>query len=203
MSNNNRNGFVIGITGGIACGKSEVGRILENMGFAILDTDVLAHGLMRKGSPVHQEIVARFGEHILSDDGEIFRPVLGKIVFDDLEKRALLNRLVHPAVRSELDQWIGERRSGGQRAAGLVPLLFESAMQDLDWDATICVSSREPLVVQRLEERGLDSTEARQRINAQMPLADKEALADAVIRNNGTRRELELAVRETVEAMMG
>jgi len=203
MSTNNRKGCVIGITGGIACGKSEVGRILEEMNFTVLDADLVAHSLMSEGSPVYKGIVEHFGTEILSDSGEILRPILAKTVFGNAEKRALLNRLVHPEVRDQLDRWIKDQRSADRRAAVLLPLLFESGMQNLDWNGIVCVSADRTHVLARLKERGLNMEEAKQRINSQMPLAEKERLADHVLPNNGTRRELELAVRETVNAFMG
>lgn len=203
MSNKERNVVVLGVTGGIACGKSEVGRILDKMGFAVCDADRVAHGLMKKGTPVFLQVVDRFGTAILSDDGEISRPILGKIVFENPDQREVLNRLVHPAVRESLAGWIDQMRSEGHRSAVLIPLLFESGMQDLDWDAVICVSSRNEDVFQRLEKRGLSREEAEKRIHSQMPLAEKEKLADYIVPNHGALGELELATRKTVDAIVG
>jgi dephospho-CoA kinase len=197
------NAIVIGVTGGIACGKTEVGRILEKMGFLVCDADSIAHELMKKGTPVYRQIVDFFGENILTDEGEVFRPALGKIVFDNPEQRDVLNRLVHPAVRNFITDWIEKKRSAGQQAAVLLPLLFESGMQDLDWDAVICVSSSEDAVFQRLENRGLNSEEAEKRIRSQMPLVEKERLADYVVSNDGTLGELELATRKIVQVIVG
>lgn len=203
MSNNKRNRVVLGVTGGIACGKSEVGRILGEMGFAVCDADRVAHDLMKKGTPVFSQVVDRFGTHILSDDGEISRSILGETVFEDPAQRETLNRLVHPAVRESLERWILRKRNAGENTAILVPLLFESGMQDLDWDAVVCVSSCEEDIFQRLEKRGLTREEAEKRIHSQMPLAEKEKLADHVVPNSGTLGELELATRKTVEAIVG
>lgn len=202
MSDSNLKVIVLGITGGIACGKSEVGRILEEMGFMVCDADRVAHALMDKGSTVFHEVVNRFGEQILTENGDISRPVLGKIVFEDSKKRVLLNGLVHPAVRRELVKWMNEMRVEGKSSAVLLPLLFESGMQQLDWDAVVCVSSPENDVFQRLEKRGLRQEEAEQRVSSQMPLAEKERLADHVLPNVGTLGELKLAVRNTVNAIM-
>jgi dephospho-CoA kinase len=202
MSGIKRNAIVIGITGGIACGKSEVGRILEEMGFAVCDADRIAHTLMDKGSAVFRNVVDHFGEKILTDKGEISRPVLGKIVFEDSQKLEQLNALVHPAVREALAEWINQARADEKSAAILLPLLYESSMEDLDWDSVVCVSSSEDEIFQRLEKRGLGSKEAEQRVSSQMPLAEKESLADHVIPNSGTLGELKLAVRKTVEAIM-
>lgn len=203
MSEIKRNAIVIGVTGGIACGKSEVGRILEAMGFAVCDTDRIAHDLMRKGTIVYDQIVTHFGEKIVSNTGEIIRPTLGKIVFDDPAQRTVLNGLVHPAVRCFLKEWMQQQKTRGQHAAALVPLLFESGMQNLEWDAVVCVSSDEADVFHRLEKRGLKKDEAEKRFHSQLPLAEKEKLADVVIPNVGTLSELELVTRKTVQAIAG
>ena len=187
------------ITGGIACGKSEVGRILGEMGFEVCDADHVAHGLMAKGTPVYRQVVARFGQHILSDDGEISRPILGKTIFENPAERNVLNGLVHPAVRENLAAWIAGKRHQGKDAAVLVPLLFESGMEVLDWDAILCVSSSEELVFQRLEKRGLVRREAALRLASQMPLAEKERRSDRVVQNLGTLAELENLTRDAVK----
>ena len=199
MSDNDQHTVVIGITGGIACGKSEVGRVLGECGFPVCDADHVAHRLMRKGTPVFRQTVNCFGEQILAEDGEIARPVLGKMVFENPTRRQELDRIVHPAVREALSMWIAERRSRREPAAVLIPLLFESGMDTLDWDAVWCVSSDEKQVFQRLEKRGLSTREAALRVRAQMPLAEKEKLADRVIPNLGTLNDLESAVRQAVK----
>ena len=193
-----RKSLVVGITGGIACGKSEAGRVLERMGFSVCDADRVAHRLMEKGEPVHQRVVDHFGTRILSDDGRIARPVLGNIVFGNPEERKVLDGLVHPAVEQELRDWIAERRAQRQDAAVLLPLLFESGMEALDWDAVVCVSSNAELVFQRLEKRGLDRREAQLRVASQMPLEEKERRANQVVPNTGTLNELEQSMKEAV-----
>ena len=193
---------MLGITGGIACGKTEVGRILGEMGFRLCDADHVAHTLMGRNSAVFNKVVDLFGEQILTEEGEISRPVLGKIVFEDSQRLELLNTLVHPAVRRALAAWIMTMRAEKRSAAVLLPLLFESRMHDLDWDAVVCVSCPENKIFQRLEKRGLSHEEAEQRVCSQMPSAEKERLADYVIPNSGTLGELKLAVRETVDAIM-
>lgn len=203
MSDNKCKAIVVAVTGGIACGKSEVGRILGRMGFAVCDADRVAHDLMGKETSIFQQVVRHFGSQILSEDGEIVRPILGKIVFENPKKRELLNGLVHPAVREALEEWIGKMRAKGQCAAVLVPLLFESGMQQLDWDAVICVSSWEKDVFQRLKNRGLNHEESIKRIHSQMPMAEKETRADHVVPNLGTLDELEWATRKTVQAISG
>ena len=202
MPENKRNSLVLCVTGGIACGKSEVGRILERMGFAVCDADRVAHGLMKKGTPVYQQVVENFGSGVLDDDGEIARPKLGTVVFSQPEKRRLLDQIVHPAVRCEIQRWVGEHRAASDCASVQIPLLFESGMETMDWDAVVCVSSDEALVLKRLAKRGLDPEAAQARILSQMPLAEKEARSDRVIRNSGTLQELEAATRKALENLL-
>lgn len=201
MSDINRESMIICVTGGIACGKSEVGRILGGMGFAALDADGVARDLMREGSPVFRAVVAHFGGRILTDEGGIARPMLGEIVFGDESERKVLNALVHPAVREFVSHWIAERRTGNTNAVVLIPLLYESGMETLEFDAVACVSSSEEEVLHRLGGRGLSQEEALSRIRSQMPLAEKEERADFTVPNFGTLGELEMATRNTVRAI--
>lgn len=201
MSDFNRNSIVIGITGGIACGKSEVGRILEETGFSLCDADVVAHRLMMPGTVVYDEVVKHFGSQILQENGEISRSVLGQIIFENPDERNVLNGLVHPAIRNELTTWIMDRRSRSLNAAVQIPLLYESGMESLDLDAVICVSSPQELMCERLRRRGFSRKEALKRIASQMPVSEKEKRADAVIHNQGTLKELENATRLAVKAV--
>ena len=186
--------IILAVTGGIACGKTEAGCRFAEEGFAVLDTDLLAHELMKKGMPVFERVIDHFGNTILSANGEIDRTQLGNLVFADPEAREILNGLVHPAVIRAAEQWKAEQYSD---AVILVPLLFEANWTQ-GWDAIVCVSADEEQVFQRLEKRGLNEDEARKRIAAQMPLAEKEAKADFIIRNNET---LDALHEETVKVI--
>lgn len=172
------------------------------MGFVICDADCVAHELMKKGAPVYQRVVEQFSDKVLAPDGEISRPKLGAMVFEDLEKRLQLNQLVHPVIKAVLEDWILERRSCGESAAVQLPLVFESGMDSMDWDGIICVSSSESAVLERLKKRGLGRTDALKRMRAQMPLKEKEKRADRVIYNLGTVQELEAKTRNIVESLM-
>ena len=199
MSASKRSAIIIGLTGGIACGKSEAGRILERMGFALCDADELAHALMAKGMPAYRKTVECFGEDILAETGEISRPVLAEIVFNDAARREALNRAVHPFVRDELEKWIMRHRRDRQDAAVQIPLLFESGMETLDWDGVLCISASEEAVIQRLADRGISRDDAVRRIESQWPLAEKERRSDFVVSNGGTLEELETALRRAVQ----
>ncbi len=198
MACSERKSIVLGVTGGIACGKSEVGRILGKMGFSVCDADRVAHDLMKKGTAVYRRIVERFEVRILLDDGEISRPLLGETVFNNPTEREALNQLIHPAIREKLERWITGKRQQNKNSAILLPLLFESRMETLEFDTVICISSNTPQVLRRLEKRGLDAREAQLRIDSQMPMEEKKRRSDYVVLNVGTLDELEQSTRETV-----
>lgn len=189
--------FILGVTGGLACGKSEVGRVLEKMNYTVCDTDHVAHGLMKKGQAVYDRVVEHFGNSIL-EDGEISRPVLGKIIFESPKERDSLNQLVHPAVEVYLKNWIHTARKHHKKAAALIPLLFESGMERLDWDAVLCVTSEHEQIMERLAKRGFSRQEALLRMKAQLTTDKKAVRSDAVIENTGTLSELEQFTREAV-----
>lgn len=198
MSDSKSNAIVLGITGGIACGKSEAGRILEQMDFAVLDADSVAHKQMQKGSVVYHQVIDCFGKNILTEREEISRPALGKIIFDDPVQRARLNQLVHPFVRGELEAWIAEKQKINKPAAVIIPLLFESGMEDLGWHAVLCISCDEQTIYKRMEKRGFDRPDAEKRIRAQMTLEEKEKRADYTILNNGTMEDLKKNIQKTL-----
>ncbi len=195
---NSPQSIILGITGGIACGKTETGRILSSEGFKVLDSDFLAHELMGKGRPVYMAVVEHFGDAILAADGEIDRAKLGKKVFDDPSAREELNHLVHPAVIAVAQEWIAECREAQEDAAVLVPLLVEAGWTK-GWDAVICVTAPEEQVFQRLEKRGMLKEAAQKRIAAQMPQPEKAARADFVIENGGTPEMLRNRIMSVVE----
>lgn len=162
-----------------------------------MDTDELAHQVMKAGTPVFEQVVEHFGSSILGSDGEMNRAALGAIVFDDPEELKNLNKLVHPAVMQAASEWIREQTGD---AAVLVPLLFEAEWID-GWDAIVCITADEANIFQRLEKRGLSSEEARKRIAAQMPLKEKEEKADFVIQNNETLDALREKTQRVLECI--
>ncbi len=197
---NSAQAIILGITGGIACGKTETGRILSAEGFKVLDSDFLAHELMDKGRPVYEKVVGYFGAGILADDGSIDRAKLGKKIFTDPQAREALNCLVHPAVIKAAQVWIKDCRTAQEDAAVLVPLLFEADWTK-GWDAVICITAPDEQIYQRLERRGLSKAETRKRIAAQMPLMEKAAKADFVIENGGTPDALRSRIMDCVETI--
>lgn len=182
---------ILGLTGGIASGKSTVSEMLSKKGYTVIDADLAARKVVEVGQPAYLAIVEEFGRSILhTDDDTINRAKLGDIVFHNEEMRKKLNGIVHPAVRglmlSEKDQAI---ESGKNTIIMDIPLLYES---DLTWmvDRTIVVYVDEETQLSRLMKRNqFTEQEASSRIASQFPLEDKIGLADAVINNNGTIEE--------------
>lgn len=189
-------GQIIGITGGIASGKSTVSLYLQELGFTIVDADLASRAVVEPGEEAYHQVVKAFGEDILLTDGNIDRVKLGSIIFNDQEKRLLLNGIVHPAVRNWMRLKTEAALSSGEETVFMdIPLLFESKLTFMV-DKTLLIYVDEQVQLQRLMNRnGLSETEALARINSQMPLADKKALADAVIDNNGDINETKRQVK--------
>ncbi|AZV63255.1 dephospho-CoA kinase [Peribacillus frigoritolerans] len=189
-------GQIIGITGGIASGKSTVSLYLQELGFTIVDADLASRAVVEPGEEAYHQVVEAFGEDILLTDGNIDRVKLGSIIFNDQEKRLLLNGIVHPAVRNWMRVKTEAALSSGEETVFMdIPLLFESKLTFMV-DKTLLIYVDEQVQLERLMNRnGLSETEALARINSQMPLADKKALADAVIDNNGDINETKRQVK--------
>ncbi len=193
--------MAIGLTGGLACGKSEVGRLLAREGAAVLDTDAVVRELQKSGRPVFRAIVRRFGRGILDRRGGLARGRLAQRVFADPRERRALEAIVHPAVIATMRRWLRARARGKKPAVVLVPLLYEVGLAD-PWDAIVCVTAPKEQVMARLVRRGLTTAEARARLAAQWPPGEKAKKADYVVRNNGSLDELAKRVRALWEKMM-
>lgn len=184
--------LTVGLTGGIASGKSTVSSLLIKKGYTVIDADIEARLAVEKGEEAYQEILRHFGERVLLKDGSIDRAELGSIIFHNETERKALNSIVHPAVRKRMTALKERAISRKEQLIILdIPLLFESKLQYM-CDKTILVYADEDIQLQRLMQRNqLSEKEAMARIQSQMPLKDKKALADAVIDNNGTIEETE------------
>lgn len=184
----------IGLTGGIASGKSSVARVFLRLGIPVVSADVLAHEVLQPGSEAVARVVDLFGRSVLAKNGSIDRQRLGEIVFTDSTGAKLreLEHILHPQVRKKADELRRElSRKGHTLAVYEVPLLFEKDMQGL-FDKIICVAVRPEIQVQRLITRNrMSSTEANQRIRRQATLSTKLAGSDIVIWNNGQASDLE------------
>jgi dephospho-CoA kinase len=193
--------LVIGLTGGIASGKSTVSNMLKEMAIPVIDADVEARLAVEKGEPAYQKIIAEFGDDILLPSGEIDRVKLGSIIFHNAEKRQLLNGIVHPEVRKRMNNQVEADRVRGEQVIVLdIPLLFESKLTHMV-EKTILVYVDRDIQLKRLMERNALSLEdAEARIKSQMPLSDKVPLADAVINNNGAIEDTKKQVIEVLNA---
>lgn len=182
--------IVVGLTGGIASGKSTVSSILIEKGITVIDADIEARLAVEKGEEAYYEIVSQFGEEVLYADESIDRGKLGSIIFHNQEKRFVLNNIVHPAVRKRMIMKKEKAVADGERLIIMdIPLLFESKLTSLV-DRTLLVYVDETVQLERLMERNqLSKEDATARIHSQMPLKEKIQLADAVINNNGTIEE--------------
>jgi dephospho-CoA kinase len=186
----------VGLTGGIASGKSTVARMLAEKGAILIDFDDLAHVVEMPDGPVWREIVDHFGEGILLPDRRIDRLKLGAIVFSDPQKREILNRLVHPAVFAE---WQKRRRDIEQTAKDAVvlsdiPLLIEAGLESMVDVVLLVYLSPEEQIRRLMARNGFTREEAERRLAAQMPIGEKVTHADIVIRNEGSVEETARAV---------
>ena len=180
----------IGLTGGIATGKSSVSNILKQKGAIIIDADKIVHKLMEPEQKLWYDIINAFGKNILLENNQINRKKLGEIIFNDQNKREKLNQITHPRVIAEIKKKMDKLAADNNIIVAEVPLLFEVGMEDLFTEVWVVTTDKE-IQIKRLKQRdGLDAEAAQKRIEAQMPLAKKEKLADRIINNNGTKKEL-------------
>ncbi|MCC5842713.1 MAG: dephospho-CoA kinase [Verrucomicrobia bacterium] len=183
--------YALGLTGGIAAGKSEAQRILLEQHVPVLDTDCVAHDVIQPGEEAYLRIVDHFGREILQGDGQISRRRLGEIVFSDDEQRLALNAMVHPEVGRRWREWLSGQSA--PLAVISIPLLFECGLQN-HFDGTLCVWAPEPLMIKRLLTRGLTESQAKQRIQSQWPVDRKRAASTWSITNDGSLEDLKQQV---------
>lgn len=182
----------VGLTGGIACGKSVIGQMMVAEGAHLLEADKLSHELMRPGKPVHEEVVRHFGKGILQSNGEVDRAALAAIVFSDQKRLQELTAIVHPAVIKAQEEWMDEMGFQNPEAIAVVEaaLIYEAGLANR-FDRVIVVTCRPEDKVARMAKRtGLDSTraaaEVERRSAAQISDEEKVRRADYLIDNSGT-----------------
>lgn len=178
---------IIGLTGGIASGKSTVSNWLLSQGYPVVDADIAARKVVEPGMPALREITEAFGADILLEDGTLNRKKLGSLIFSDEEKRQMLNAIVHPAVR----EWMSREteRAFNEGAAIVImdiPLLFESKLTHMVEETVLVYVSKETQLKRLMGRDGYNEADALARIHAQMPIDEKRKLADYIIDNNGT-----------------
>ena len=182
----------VGLTGGIASGKSAVSRVLARRGIPVIDADLLARELAGPGSEALREITEAFGREILAPDGTLDRARLGAIVFSDEPKRRRLEGILHPRIRAEQDRRLRILEEQGTPAAVVDAALMVEGGAWKRFDLLVVVDSSEEDQIARLRKRnGLDEASARARVRAQIPLPEKVKLADRVVDNRGSLAELE------------
>ena len=184
--------ILIGLTGNIASGKSEVAKMLAQRGATIIDADELAREAVRPETQALRDIVKRWGKEIVKEDGTLDRGALRRIVFADRDELDALNRIVHPGVTRMQDREVARAKERGDPiVVCVIPLLFERNLVD-EFDAIVLVDAPRPVRLERLvTTRGLEETEAMNMIAAQMPAELKRARADHCIDNNGSLEDLE------------
>ncbi|KAI0086347.1 CoaE-domain-containing protein [Irpex rosettiformis] len=194
--------LVVGLTGGIATGKSSVSAQLKSFGLPVVDADVIARQVVEPGTPTLAQIVKHFGEDILHPDGTLNRQKLGSIVFNDESQRKVLNSITHPAIArkmflSVLTYWL----KGYNICIVDNPLLIEGGMHK--WMGKVVVVYCSPeLQLQRLRARDSSSVEAASsRIKAQLPTAEKLKHADIVVDNSGSPQDLQIQVDSLVRRL--
>jgi dephospho-CoA kinase len=191
----------VGLTGGIASGKSTVSTMLSELGATVIDADQLAREVVASGTPGLARVVAALGAEVLGPDGELDRPAVGRIVFADEAKRKVLEGIVHPLVferYAELEQAAPE----GAVVVHDIPLLAESGRADT-FDAVIVVEAPAEVQVERmLRDRGWSREDAQARIAAQATPEQRRAIATHVIENTGTLEDLRRRVAEVFEELL-
>lgn len=195
---------IIGLTGGIATGKTTVARFLEELGAVVVDADQLSRDVVAPGSPALAKLVDQFGAAVLAPDGSLDRQAVRRLVFVDPSKRKQLEAITHPAIRElALQRLAAARADGAQVAVYMAPLLIEAGATDRV-DEIWVVTLRPEVQLERLTERDRCNREqAGQVIAAQMPLADKERYGVVVIDNSGSLEETRQQVRAAWQQRVG
>jgi dephospho-CoA kinase len=189
--------LVIGLTGGIGTGKTEVARLLERLGAVVIGADQVGHQAYTPNSETWREVVREFGEDILQPSGEIDRRKLGAMVFSDPARLERLNRIMHPRMARMVADRIEQLRQAGARVVVVeAALLFEAGWDSLVHEVWVTDSSEEAVVGRLKARNGLTPSEALKRVRSQMSRADRLARADVVVDNSGDVAALERTVRE-------
>ncbi|MBS1254340.1 MAG: Dephospho-CoA kinase [Deltaproteobacteria bacterium] len=194
--------MLIGLTGGIASGKSTVIQYLRDKGYPVIDADKLGHRVLEQGNPGYDKVVEKFGIDILNQDNSVNRLVLGRIVFGDPEKLKQLNEISHPIIaemiQKEFESLVSEDTEG-------IVLLEAAILIEANWhkmcDYIWVVTLEQDVAVQRLQKRdGLSEIDARSRLDAQLAPEERLAYADVILRNEGTMNDL---ISKTKQALAG
>lgn len=192
----------IGLTGGIASGKSTVAAMLRDRDYQVLDADAIARELLEPGQPARDEVVRDFGKGIAAPGGSIDRKKLAAIVFSDSQQLERLNQILHPRIRDITEKFFAalDHPGGPDLAFEDAALILEAGLKDT-FDRVIVCWCRPEQQLERLLDRGMSAADAQKRIAAQMPIDQKRVLADEVIDCSGTIRETEQQVEWLLEKL--
>jgi len=196
--------LLVGLTGGIATGKSTVSTMFGHLGAKVVDADLLAREVVMPGQPALARIVSEFGPDVLQADGSLDRKRLGAIVFADGDKRRRLEEITHPAIRARQQRILSVYEEEGFEGIVVwdVALLIEtSAAKSMD-RVVVVIADVDTELARLMARDGFSEDEARRRIASQMPLSEKVKVADHVIDNSGARPETERRVREVYRALL-
>lgn len=193
----------VGLTGGIGSGKSTVSRLLAARGAVVVDADAVAREVVEPGTPGLAAVVAALGEQVLRPDGALDREEVGRLVFADPERLAALNAVVHPLVGARMAELEADAARGGAAVVVHdVPLLAENGLRGL-YDVVLVVDCPPEVQLDRLVRlRGMTEADARARMAAQAGREDRLAVADLVVRNDGTPADLEREVERVWEELV-
>jgi dephospho-CoA kinase len=193
----------IGLTGGLASGKSFVGEALASLGCHLLKADELGHQLLMPGTPVYEKVVAEFGPAILDSEGRIIRRALASLVFADPQRLARLNAIVHPAVIEEEERWmqvVAARDPHGIAVVEAAILIETGSYRRFD-KIVLAVCPDELQIERAMKRDGLSREEALQRLQRQMPLEEKRKFADYIIDTSGPKEQTLAQVRRLYEEL--
>jgi dephospho-CoA kinase len=195
--------LIVGLTGGVASGKTAVSQVLKEEGAYIIDADRIARELVQPHKPAWNELIRAFGKEILREDGSIHRKKLADKVFADPKQRKLLNQILHPRIKEEMDRRTKEIGQKDPEAIVVIdaPLIVELG-DHREMDKLIVVTTTQTQQIERLKDRdGAKPEEALRIVSSQMPLEEKVKLADFVIRNEGSLEETKNRAREVFKEL--
>jgi dephospho-CoA kinase len=197
--------LIVGLTGGVASGKTTVSQILREEGAYLIDADQIARELVRPYTPAWNELTKVFGKEILREDGSIHRKRLGAKVFSNPEQRNLLNQILHPRIKAEMNKRVKEI---GQKDPNAIIVIDAALLIELgdhrQMDKVIVVTATEKQQIERLKKRdGVDQEEAQKVLSSQMALEEKMKVADFVICNERSFEETSRRVREVFQELKG
>jgi dephospho-CoA kinase len=195
--------LIVGLTGGVASGKTAVSQILKEEGAYIINADQIARELVLPHKPAWSELIRAFGQEILQEDGSIQRKKLADKVFADPKQRKFLNQILHPRIKEEMDRRAKEIGEKDPEAIVVIdaPLIIELG-DHREMDKLIVVTSTQPQQIERLKDRdGTNPEEALRIVSSQMPLKEKLKFADYVIRNEGSMEETKKRAKEVYQEL--